>query len=311
LSAATWQIIGAGGEDDPVTEHQRSPDDSDSPSGGFGRRRFLGYLLAAPTLAVGVQFASGLADPQAANASIPTLPEPEEIFDLGDAQDLAALPTSGLITVTVNPDGTASFAAIRTEVGQGTTTAIAMMIAEYMDLSLDQVTVTLADARPELIFNQLTGGSDSMRSQYGPTCAAAALARQQLVAAAARRWNAEPSALRTERGRVIHPDGRSLGYGALAAEAASSRTHRVALPELESPSTFRILGTPQNRIDAPDIVTGQKQFGMDLQVPGALPTMVARPPTINGTVKSFNNPQQILAMPGITDVAVIAGAKNM
>jgi isoquinoline 1-oxidoreductase beta subunit len=289
-----------------VTEQHRSPDDPDSPSGGFGRRRFLGYLLAAPTLAVGVQFASGLADPQAANASIPTLPEPEEIFDLGDAQDLAALPTSGLITVTVNPDGTASFAAIRTEVGQGMTTAIAMMIAEYMDLSLDQVTVTLADARPELIFNQLTGGSDSMRSQYGPTCAAAALARQQLVAAAARRWNAAPSALRTERGRVIHPDGRSLGYGALAAEAASSRTHRVALPELESPSTFRILGTPQNRIDAPDIVTGQKQFGMDLRVPGALPTMVARPPTINGTVKSFNNPQQILAMPGITDVAVIS-----
>jgi isoquinoline 1-oxidoreductase beta subunit len=284
----------------------RSPDDSGSPSGGFGRRRFLGYLLAAPTLAVGVQFAPGLAGPRAANASIITLPEPEEIFDLGDAQDLAALPTSGLITVVVNADGTASFAAIRTEVGQGMTTAIAMMIAEYMDLNLDQVTVTLADARPELIFNQLTGGSNSMRSQYGPTCAAAALAKQQLVAAAARRWNAAPSALRTERGRVIHPDGRSLGYGELAATAASSRTRRVALPKLKAPSTFRILGTPQKRIDALDIVTGRKTFTTDLQVPGALPTMVVRPPTINGTVVSLNNANAILALPGITDVAVIS-----
>src|SRR5487761_1728267 len=217
----------------PVTEQHRSPDGADSSSSGLGRRRFLGYLIAAPTLAVGIQLGSELADPPAAKASIPTLPEPEEIFDLGDAQDLAALPTSGLITVVVNPNGTASFAAIRTEVGQGMTTAIAMMIAEYMDLNLDQVTVTLADARPELIFNQLTGGSNSMRSQYGPTCAAAALAKQHIVLAGARRWNVAPARLRTERGQVIHPDGRRLGYGELAAEAASSRTRHVTLPKVK------------------------------------------------------------------------------
>jgi isoquinoline 1-oxidoreductase subunit beta len=290
----------------PVTEHHRSPDDPDSPSGGFGRRRFLGYLIAAPTLAVGVQYASALARPQAADASIITPPEPEEIFDLGDAQNLAALPTSGLITVVVNADGTASFAAIRTEVGQGITTAIAMMIAEYMDLEMDQVTVTLADARPELIFNQLTGGSNSMRSQYGPTCAAAQLAKQQLKLAAATRWNTTPSALQTERGKVIHPDGRSLGYGELATEAAVTQTRLVSLVVPDAVPDFRILGTPQGRIDALDIVTGQKTFGMDMQVSGALPTMVARPPTINGTVVSLNNAAQILAMPGITNVAVIS-----
>src|SRR5487761_1341977 len=145
-----------------------------------------------------------------------------------------------------------------------------------------------------------------MRSQYGPTCAAAALAKQHIVAAAARRWNVAPARLRTERGQVIHPDGCRLGYGALAAEAASARTHRVALPEVKSPSTFRILGHPQKRIDALDIVTGQKTFTMDMQVPGALPTMVVRPPTINGTVVSLNNANAILAVPGITDVAVIS-----
>ena len=288
-----------------MTNHHPS-EDPGSPSPGLGRRRFLGYLLAAPTLAVGVQIAPGLSRPQAAKASIITPPEPEEIFDLGDAQDLAAAPTSGLITVVVNADGTASFAAIRTEVGQGMTTAIAMMIAEYMDLDVDQVTVTLADARPELIFNQLTGGSNSMRSQYAPTCHAAALARQQLVLAAGRRWDIAPARLRTERGQVIHPDGRRLGYGELATEAASARTRRVTVPKLKAANNFRILGHPHKRIDALDIVTGKKQFGMDLQVPGALPTMVARPPTVNGTVKSLNNAQAILAMPGITDVAVIS-----
>ncbi|HEY3952360.1 MAG TPA: molybdopterin cofactor-binding domain-containing protein [Streptosporangiaceae bacterium] len=289
-----------------MTKHQHSPQDPDVPSGGFGRRRFLGYLLAAPTLAVGVQLAPDLARTQAARASIITPPEPEEILDLGDAQDLAAAATSGLITVVVNADGTASFAAIRTEVGQGMTTAIAMMIAEYMDLDVDQVSVTLADARPELIFNQLTGGSNSMRSQYGPTCAAAALARQQLVQAAAGRWEIGPARLRTERGEVIHPDGRRLGYGELAAEAASSRTRRVAVPKLKASSKFRILGHAHNRIDALDIVTGKKRFGMDLQVPGALPTMMVRPPTVGGTVRSVNNTKAILAMPGITDVAVVS-----
>ena len=74
---------------------------------------------------------------------------------------------------------------------------------------------------------------------------------------------------------------------------------------LKPESDFTILGTPQSRIDARDIVTGRKQFTMDLQVPGAKPTMVARPPTINGTVVSVNNGRAVLAMPGVTDIAVL------
>ena len=264
------------------------------------------YLLAAPTLAVGVQMAAELAGPQAAKASVITPPEPEEVFDLGDAQDLASAPTSGLITVVVNPDGTASFAAVRTEVGQGITTAIAMIIAEELGIHVDQVTVTLADARPELIFNQFTGGSNSMRSTYIPTRTAAAVARQQLVAAAARKWNVSPAALHAADGMVRHPDGHSASYGSLAAAAASATTRRVAAPTLKNPSQFTILGTPQKRIDALDIVTGRKVFGTDLKVAGALPTMVARPPTIGGTVVSVDNASTVLAMPGITDIAVLA-----
>jgi isoquinoline 1-oxidoreductase beta subunit len=270
----------------------------------LGRRRFLGYLVAAPTLAVAVDWASSLAGAPAARAAVPTLPQPEQVFDLGDMQDLAAAPTSGLITVVVNADGTASFAVPRAEVGQGMTTAIAMMVAEELDLPLSQVDITLADARPELLFNQLTGGSNSMRSMYTPVRTAAAIARQQLVATAAAQWGVSASSVTTANGVVAGPGGQSARYGQLAAVAAARSTTAATAP-LKPSSDFTVLGTAQDRIDAEDIATGRKQFAMDLRVPDALPTMVARPPTINGTVIAVNNEAAVLALPGVTDVAVL------
>ena len=262
--------------------------------GQLNRRRFLGYLVAAPTLAVAVDWTAGLVRPRQAEAAVPSLPQPEEIFDLGDMQDLAAAPTSGLITVVVNEDGTASFAVPRAEVGQGMTTAVAMMVAEELDLPLDKVTITLADARPELLMNQLTGGSNSMRSMYVPVRTAAAIARQRLVDTAAAKWNADATRLTTKDGVVTGPDGQAATYGELATAAAADTTISVTA-QLKPQSDFTILGAPQGRIDARDIVTGRKQFTMDLQVPGAKPTMVARPPTINGTVATS---QQRAGHPG-------------
>jgi isoquinoline 1-oxidoreductase subunit beta len=270
----------------------------------MGRRKFLGYLVAAPTLAVAVDWTASAASPQRASASVPSAPEPEEIFDLGDMQNLAAAPTSGLITVTVNENGTASFAVPRAEVGQGMTTAIAMMVAEELDLPLDQVSVTLANARPELMMNQLTGGSNSMRSMYVPVRTAAAIARQQLIATAAAKWSADAAQLTTSDGVITGPGGQTLTYGELAAAAAASTTTAVTAT-LKDPSDFTILGTPQGRVDAMESITGKKQFTMDLQIPNTLPTMVARPPTINGTVVSVNNQSAIEAMPGVTDLAVL------
>jgi isoquinoline 1-oxidoreductase beta subunit len=274
--------------------------------GGLGRRRFLGYVVAAPTLAVVVQYGLDATRPQEAEA-LPSPQQPEEIFDLGDMQNLAAAPTSGLISVQVHQDGTASFAVPRAEVGQGMTTAVAMMIAEELDLPLDRVRVSLADARPELMMNQLTGGSNSMRSIYVPVRTAAAIARQRLVATAARVWGVPAAELTTKNGVVRHESGRTATYGGVAKAAAASRTTRVEVSEadLKSPSEFTILGRSHNRIDALDIVTGNKRFGTDLPVPGAKPTMVRRPPTIKGTVVSVLNSDAVKSMPGVTDVAVI------
>ncbi len=293
-----------------MAQHRRSPEKPNKAEPPekrrIPRRRFIGYLLAAPTLAVGVELIASAADPKSASATIPTLPQPEEIFDLGDLQNLAAAPTSGLISVRINTDGTASFALHRAEVGQGMTTSVAMMIAEELDLPLNKVNITLADARPELLMNQLTGGSNSTRSIYLPVRTAAAIARAQLVATAAKQWNVTPQSLSTANGMVTHSSGLSASYGSLATAAASATTTPVAAPALKPESEFTIIGTPQNRIDALDIVTGRKTFGMDMHVPNALPTMVARPPTINGTVQTVHNTAEILAMPGVTDVAVVS-----
>lgn len=277
-----------------MAEHRRSP------SSTHTRRRFLGYLVAGPTLAVGVTWGSSA---DSAEAVLPTAPQIEDLFDLGDLQNLAALPTSGLIKVELNEDGTASFALHRCEVGQGITTTVAMMIAEELDLPVGKITVTLADARPELLMNQLTGGSNSVRSIFTPVRTAAAIARDQLVRTAAAKWGVPEGEVTTQDGVVRHAD-RSLTYGELAKAAATDRTIQVSA-SLKSAADFRVLGKPHNRIDALEAVTGRKAYGMDLSVPDALPCMVRRPPTINGTVKTVRNKAEVEAMPGVTDVAVI------
>ncbi|MEW1656663.1 molybdopterin cofactor-binding domain-containing protein [Streptomyces sp. NPDC093707] len=273
--------------------------------GGIGRRRFLGYVLAAPTLAVAAQLGEATAGATPAQAAAPALPEVTEIFDLNDVLTAAALPTSGLLTIHLHADGTASFALPRAEVGQGITTSTAMLIAEELDLPLEKIQVTLADARPELIFNQLTGASNTTISTYTPVRVAAAIAKKRLLEAAADLLGAEISTLTSKAGVISAPNGRSATYGSLAEKAASGKTLKIAT-DLKPASEFSVIGTSRKRVDALASVTGRKQFAMDVQVPGAAPTMVCRPPTINGTVRSVENLAAVRAMPGVTDVATIS-----
>jgi isoquinoline 1-oxidoreductase subunit beta len=266
---------------------------------GISRRRFIGYLIAAPTLVA----AADLRAAQPASASVPTV-QPVDFYDLTDLLTDAANLTASLITVTINSDGTASFALPRAEVGQGITTAVAMVIADELELPLDKVDITLSDARPELEFNQLTGGSNSMHVLYDQVRVAAAIARGQLALTAAKQLQTPLPALTLKNGVVTGPGGASLSYGSLTSTAAASRT-RAVLAQLKPASQQTLVGTPQPRIDALQIVTGTKQFAMDLDVPGALPTMVCRPPTINGTALAVLNEAQVRAMDGVTDVAII------
>ena len=268
------------------------------------RRRFLGYLLAAPTLAAAAELGLGTATAPAARAVVPSRPQPPELYDLNDMLTDAARPTANLITVVVNEDGTASFTLPRMEVGQGIVTSTAMLIAEELDLPVSKVRVTLAEARPELLFNQLTGGSNTTISTYTPIRVAAAIAKQQLLAAAAIVLGDEAGRLTTKAG-VISGAGGSVTYGELATKAAATETRRVDVT-LKAVDDFAVIGKAQNRTDARAAVTGKKDFTLDLQVKGALPTMVCRAPTLNGTPKRIRNKKKVLGMPGITHVVKVS-----
>lgn len=209
--------------------------------------------------------------------SCPPHPRWPEVYDLEDLQTHSALPTSQLITITVDSTGRAHFAFPRMEVGQGITTAASMIIAEELALPIGKVDVTLAPARPELVFDQLTGGSNTMNSMFTPIRVAAAIARAALLDAAAAELGVPVSTLTARAGVVTDTLGHSRTYGQLAAAAASSTTRPVSVT-LKDPSAFTVVGRAQNRVDALDAVTGRKKFTTDLTVPGALPTMVARPP---------------------------------
>lgn len=300
----------------------RGPAD-DTEQSGVSRRRFLGYLLAGSTVVAAAPLGLDLLEMGRASATvvrsrgilggasltgaagIPSGPQPSDILDLNDILTLAADPTANLITVTVNADGTASFALPRDETGQGITTSSAMLVAEELDLPLDKIDMSLAPARPELLFNQFTGGSNSTISTYTPIRVAAAIARQALLQAAAIELGDQITDLTTSAGTVLSASGASIAYGALAQKAAVAQT-TISAAALKPASAFTIIGTPQRRIDALAAVTGTKPFTLDIDVPGALPTMVCRAPTINGTVVKVNNAPAVLAMPGITDVAVIS-----
>jgi isoquinoline 1-oxidoreductase beta subunit len=268
-------------------------------SNGVSRRRFIGYLIAGPMLVA----AADLRAAPPARASVATV-QPVDFYDLTDLLTDAANLTASLITVTINPDGTASFALPRAEVGQGITTAVAMVVADELELPLDKVEITLSDARPELEFNQLTGGSNSIHSLYDQVRIAAAIARGQLALTAARQLQTPLPKLTLKDGVITAPDGASLSYGSLTRAAAAPRTQAV-LAQLKPASQQTLVGTPQPRIDALQIVTGTKQFAMDLEVPGALPTMVCRPPTINGAALAVLNEPAVSAMDGVTDVTLI------
>ncbi len=289
-----------------MTDVLPSQDDDVTPDGspeatGASRRTFIGYVMAGTTLAVGVDFSFGASRAEAAVPSVPQIPE---LFDLEDLQTKSALPTSTLITIEIGEDGIARFAMPRAEVGQGITTAAAMIIADELDLPLERVEVSLAPARPELLFNQLTGGSNTMNSMYYPIRVAAATARGALLEAAAILLGAEVSGLVAKAGVITGAGGKSATYGELSKKAASKTTKKVKVT-IKKSSDLTIIGTPQNRIDALAAVTGRKRFTADLDVPDALPTMVCRPPTLNGKPGAVKNQAAVEKMPGVTDVAVI------
>jgi isoquinoline 1-oxidoreductase beta subunit len=270
------------------------------------RRTFLGFVIAAPTLVVAAEMTTGVLGiaPSAAADPLVSVPQTPEIYDLLDALRDAARPTANLIKITVNRDSTVSFALPRSDNGQDIIGATQIIIAEEMGLDPDQVIVTLADARPELLFNQLTGGSSTIFTTYTPIRVAAAIANGRLLDAAAAQLEQEVNLLTTRRGVITDTLGAAIPIGDLAEVAGTDVTEAVEIP-LKPREEFTVIGKPRNKTDQLAMVTGAKRFVGDLDVLGALPTMVCRAPTLNGTVESVDNIDEVRSMPGVTDVEVI------
>ena len=160
--------------------------------------------------------------------------------------------------IEIRPDGAVTIWTGRSEMGQGVRTAMPMIVAEELEADWTRVRVAQADADPAY-GDQFTVGSRSVRSGFEPLRKAGAAARELLIGAAALTWNVPREACRARNGMVEHvPTGRRLGYGDLAARAATLPV--PADPPLKRPSEFRILGQRVLRVDTPDKVSGAAIF---------------------------------------------------
>jgi isoquinoline 1-oxidoreductase subunit beta len=255
--------------------------------GALTRRRFITYVVAAPVLTVAASSAADLIAPAKAHAVVPSPPQPGDLADLGDIMLAAAKQSQDLFVLEVTPENRVVFRVPRAEVGQGITTALAMIVADEIDARLVDVDVPLEDARQDLGTAQSTGGSSSVRSLWDPVRSIAAEARARLVTAAAERWDLPADSLTTHDTAVWAPDGRSATYGSLT-EAAAQVDEPAVSTDPKPASQYRLIGTATPRVDARSIVTGAAKYALEVDVQGALPTVVVRPPTLKGTVKSYD-----------------------
>lgn len=173
--------------------------------------------------------------------------------------------------VSVAPDGIVVVTIERSEMGQGVNTALAMLVAEELDVPLERVRTEFAPADHiydnPVIGMQITVGSMSVQNAWGRLRRAGADARERLISAGATRWNVPVRECRTSEGSVIHmPSGRAVPYGSLAAAAAALPP--IPAPRLKSARDFRLLGKPTARLEVPGHIAGRSIFGMDVSLPG-------------------------------------------
>jgi isoquinoline 1-oxidoreductase subunit beta len=191
----------------------------------------------------------------------------------------------------IDTEGRASVRIPVPEIGQGVRTSLAMLVAEELDVPWEDVEVTQSEAVEEMGPHPFAGGSWTVRAYWLPFRRVGAAARAALVRAAAAEWGVGAAALGTESGEVVHPDGRRLGYGSLAARAATAEATEVDAEEvsLKDPSDFRLIGTEVRHLDTPDITRGTTVFGCDVRLPRMLRAVIARCPVYAGRVVQWDD----------------------
>ena len=229
----------------------------------------------------------------------------------------AAVAADGVLApnafVRIAPDDTVTVIMKHVELGQGSYTGLATIVAEELDADWSQVRVEAAPASAWRYRNlkmglgpipiQGTGGSTAMANSWNQLRRAGATARAMLVEAAALTWGVPASEITVDRGVVVHAaSGRRATFGALAPRAA--RLPPPAEVRLKDPGDFKLVGTRLPRLDGRRKTDGSAQFTMDLELPGMATAVIARPPRFGATVKSVDG-AAALRVNGVTDVVEI------
>jgi isoquinoline 1-oxidoreductase beta subunit len=196
----------------------------------------------------------------------------------------------------IHPDNSAQLVFAKSEMGQGTYTALPMILAEEADLDWNRIQVVQSD------FSQGTGGSGSVQGNFAPLRRAGASVRTMMIAAAARGWSVPEAECTTAKSEVLHsPSGKNATYGELVAAARRLPLPDPAQVKLKNPEQYTLIGHDTPHLDIPDKCKGKTQFGLDVRLPGMVYAVIARCPTFGGTPVSFDA-SKALATPGVLQV---------
>ena len=202
----------------------------------------------------------------------------------------------------ITPDEKITVVVARSEMGQGVRTSLPMILAEELEVDLNQITIEQAGAST-LYGSQATGGSASVHTTWDPMRKAGAQAREMLIGAAASEWGVQASSCTARSGAVWQQgSNKKLSYGALAGKAAKLPV--PADPPLKKAGEYKLVGTPAHRLDTPAKTRGAAEFGMDFRLPGMKYALLSRCPVIGGKVTSFDD-KDAKRVPGVSFVGQI------
>jgi isoquinoline 1-oxidoreductase beta subunit len=219
--------------------------------------------------------------------------------------------------VVIRPDDTVVIRVARSEMGQGTITGLAQMVAEELECDWSKVTTEYPTPgesvkRKRVWGDFSTGGSRGIRTSHEYVRKGGAAARMMLVQAAADGWKVPVAECSAASSVITHkPSGRKTTYGKVA-EAAAKLTPPAEVP-LKDPKEWKLIGKPVKRLDTLGKVTGAQVYGFDLKLPGMLNATIKECPVFGGKLKSFEA-AKAQGMPGVkhvlkvgeTAVAVVA-----
>lgn len=210
--------------------------------------------------------------------------------------------------VNIAANGTVTLMSPAAEMGQGTMTAMPMLLAEELDLDWSKVKVVQAPGNPKVFGNprfgggMVTGASRTVQGYYEPLRLAGAQVRLVLLDAASKAMKVPASELRTDKGRVIHTSGRSMGYGDIAKVAqVPNELPKVDKSMLKPMRDFKIIGTNLPRVDVASKSNGTAKYGIDQRLPGMLWASVLRAPVHGETLVQVDD-SAAMAVPGVKRV---------